>query len=118
MSRAKITRIDRLLVIAMWGGACAYCRADLAPDEEHLDHILPIARGGTHVLANMALACGPCNLRKGRRTATEIGKPDVPTRALLLEGLVVDHLRAGVFDAKPTSFWTGGSPLACAAVLP
>jgi hypothetical protein len=33
----------------------------------HLEHILPIARGGNDELANLAWACPGCNLRKSDR---------------------------------------------------
>ena len=46
---------------------CEYC---LAPEvafnlEFEVDHVIPIARGGTDDLANLALACRSCNARKG-----------------------------------------------------
>jgi 5-methylcytosine-specific restriction endonuclease McrA len=43
---------------------CAYCteRATTA------DHVLPRCQGGTHDLANLVPACGPCNTRKSGRT--------------------------------------------------
>lgn len=38
------------------------------------DHIIPVSQGGTHNLANLRDACGPCHRHK---TATEGGrKPD------------------------------------------
>jgi 5-methylcytosine-specific restriction endonuclease McrA len=41
---------------------CAYCRS--VTDELHIDHIIPIARGGTNWPANIQLACPSCNMRK------------------------------------------------------
>jgi 5-methylcytosine-specific restriction endonuclease McrA len=45
------------------GGRCAYCRARLNGGG-HLDHIQPLARGGTNWPANLQLTCQPCNNRK------------------------------------------------------
>lgn len=33
----------------------------------HIDHVVPIARGGAHELANLQLLAPICNLRKGAR---------------------------------------------------
>ncbi|WP_443026051.1 HNH endonuclease [Sphingomonas sp. PB2P19] len=37
---------------------------DRAPE---LDHIVPLARGGKHTMANTACACRRCNIVKGAR---------------------------------------------------
>lgn len=44
------------------GNACYLCGT--IPDSPQLDHIIPIALGGTHSLDNTAIACPPCNNRK------------------------------------------------------
>jgi len=44
----------------VFGNACAYCDGP----HEHWDHVIPIARGGKHCLANLRPACAPCNLKK------------------------------------------------------
>jgi hypothetical protein len=45
---------------------CVYCGA--AGVELHVDHRVSVADGGTDDLANLATACVPCNLGKGRRS--------------------------------------------------
>jgi len=47
----------------------AYCLKP--PDEATItwDHIIPISRGGTHSVGNLAPACKPCNSGKQSRTA-------------------------------------------------
>ena len=30
-----------------------------------VDHVTPLAKGGTNDLANLVLSCGPCNVAKG-----------------------------------------------------
>ena len=43
---------------------CQYCGAS-APDVElHVDHILPVSRGGTNNELNLVTACKSCNLAK------------------------------------------------------
>ena len=45
---------------------CEYCksRADYSPDTFSIEHIIPVSRGGSHKLANLALSCQGCNNRK------------------------------------------------------
>lgn len=43
---------------------CAICRVDIKP-AHHIDHIMPLARGGRHEPRNIQLLCPPCNLKKG-----------------------------------------------------
>jgi 5-methylcytosine-specific restriction endonuclease McrA len=46
-------------------GKCAYCRKAVGK-RPHVDHIVPIAKGGTNDRRNLQITCGPCNLRKNR----------------------------------------------------
>lgn len=45
---------------------CIYCGAKA----EHLDHVIPIAKGGLHSIGNLAPACARCNLTKGAKFVT------------------------------------------------
>lgn len=55
--------IDRRLM-KQQNGLCPYCRVDLNTVVKHRDHVIPVARGGTHTESNLQLTCKPCNLRK------------------------------------------------------
>ena len=59
----------------MWvrqDGCCWYCGDDLAEgDTPHIDHQMPISRGGADDIANFVLSCGRCNIRKGAKTLEE-----------------------------------------------
>ena len=46
---------------------CAICKVSLKKYGEHIDHIIPIASGGTGYPANLQLLCPTCNLRKGAK---------------------------------------------------
>lgn len=48
---------------------CQYCGA-LA---EHVDHVVPVCKGGGNTLDNLVAACAKCNLSKGGRTPQEAG---------------------------------------------
>lgn len=45
---------------------CAICREKLGK-KYHVDHIVPLARGGTNNRDNIQITCEPCNLAKGAR---------------------------------------------------
>lgn len=48
------------------GDRCAICVAKLS-GKGHLDHIVPLAKGGEHKPGNLQFLCPPCNLRKSDR---------------------------------------------------
>lgn len=56
--------------VATWLSAqpkvCVYCGVDCA-DKFHVDHFMPLARGGKHEIANLRVACPTCNLRKNAK---------------------------------------------------
>lgn len=49
---------------------CVYCSESLC-DGYHVDHKIPLVRGGTNWPYNIHLTCGPCNQRKRHRTHDE-----------------------------------------------
>lgn len=69
----------REYLLEKWGRKCAYCGAANTPLE--IEHIMPRSRGGSDRVSNLALACKPCNQRKGNQTAAEFGRPDVQQQA-------------------------------------
>lgn len=44
-------------------GKCYYCGVDVGQNY-HIDHVIPLTRGGTNDLSNLVIACPSCNLRK------------------------------------------------------
>lgn len=47
-------------------GLCYLCRLPL-DGKRHVEHIIPLSRGGIHSIENLALAHPGCNLTKGTR---------------------------------------------------
>jgi hypothetical protein len=66
MSRSRPTAGDKETVSQRARGCCEYCRchAQYSPDPFSIEHIVPLARGGSHDLSNLALSCQGCNNRK------------------------------------------------------
>lgn len=50
-------------------GQCICCKAKL--DKYHIDHIVPLAKGGTNDIHNIQLLCPTCNVRKGAKDPIE-----------------------------------------------
>jgi len=54
----------RLMILSRDGEACVYCTAALSEDNFVLDHLVPVARGGTNRRGNLVAACEVCNRRR------------------------------------------------------
>ena len=44
---------------------CCYCGKVIEREAVTLDHIVPVSKGGTDRIGNMALCCATCNNKKG-----------------------------------------------------
>ena len=64
--RRAISRTMQVQIRQRAHGLCEYCHT--AEQWQYVpftvDHIIPLAHGGTHTLDNLALACFHCNRRK------------------------------------------------------
>lgn len=69
----------REYLLNTWNRRCAYCGTSTCTLQ--VEHIIPCSRGGSNRPSNLALACEPCNVRKGNLTAAEFGYPDVQAQA-------------------------------------
>jgi hypothetical protein len=67
---AFVEDVDPLVLLERDDGACGICGADVDPLNFHVDHIVPLARGGEHSYANAQVAHPACNARKGARLLT------------------------------------------------
>jgi len=72
--RANGGRLSRGHIVALvtkQDRKCAACARDLSVSGYHLDHIVPLAKGGTHCDENVQLLCPECNQRKHTRSFDE-----------------------------------------------
>jgi 5-methylcytosine-specific restriction endonuclease McrA len=69
-AEGNFTKEDVLLLIDTQTGTCFYCEEKLGLDF-HVDHYVPLVRGGCNSAGNIVLACPRCNLRKGARMPWE-----------------------------------------------
>lgn len=48
----------------LYNSQCLYCNSKRA---EHLDHVIPLVKGGRHSIGNLVPACSECNMSKGSK---------------------------------------------------
>lgn len=46
---------------------CFYCNCVVTDDNRHIDHYIPLSKGGLHDIDNLVIACSTCNLKKGAK---------------------------------------------------
>lgn len=65
------TPADIVDILSRQKGKCAICRLSLKHRKRHIDHIVPLARGGSNGRRNLQVLCVPCNLSKSDRDPIE-----------------------------------------------
>jgi 5-methylcytosine-specific restriction endonuclease McrA len=64
---AKSYLITKTDIRSLLQKPCIYCGAK----STHIDHVIPLARGGSNSIGNLAGACQSCNLSKGPKLVME-----------------------------------------------
>ena len=59
--------VNRQRVFERDAGVCGICSLPVDPKNFHLDHVVPLSRGGGHTYLNLQVAHPRCNLEKGSR---------------------------------------------------
>lgn len=64
------------LICQAFGGRCVAC--GVGRDDLIMDHVIPLAWGGSNALTNLQPLCPPCNLRKGAKQIDYRGRYGYP----------------------------------------
>jgi 5-methylcytosine-specific restriction endonuclease McrA len=65
--------VDALVIFERDKGICGICKLSVERDSDwHVDHVVPLAKGGEHSYANTQLAHGSCNRAKGARSPPQL----------------------------------------------
>ncbi len=73
-AKGQLSRGIRKALYAAQRGCCPVCKDALAMDGAqkcHIDHVVPLAAGGTHTDDNVQLLCPDCNVSKGAKDPIE-----------------------------------------------
>jgi 5-methylcytosine-specific restriction endonuclease McrA len=65
-SHGQHTAADVALQYGRQRGRCYWCRAKVG-DDYHVDHVIPVALGGSNGPENIVIACPTCNTSKGAK---------------------------------------------------
>lgn len=64
IKRKQFSPTERIKIYNKNRGRCAICGKFVPYDNFTVDHIIPLAKGGTNVMDNLQVACSVCNLIK------------------------------------------------------
>lgn len=67
--KAFVEDLDMVALVLRDEGRCGICGDPLTGPDFHVDHVVPLAKGGLHMMANVQLAHPRCNWRKQDRIA-------------------------------------------------
>ncbi len=77
-AEGKCSAADLRRIKKEQGNKCAYCGVSFRNSKAHVDHIIPLSRGGTNYPRNIQILCNRCNLRKSYKDpivfAQELGR--------------------------------------------
>lgn len=68
--KAANGRCEVILPSIVWSrdkGICGICGESAVESDWHLDHIVPLSKGGPHIYENIQVSHPQCNLRKGTK---------------------------------------------------
>lgn len=72
-------RIDPLIVYKSHNGICGLCHKPVSIKNFHVDHIIPLSKGGHHIYSNVQPAHPLCNLKKHNRIDFELSSIELTT---------------------------------------
>lgn len=125
--RRAIRPSERLRIFRRDRYACQYCGATSPDVRLAVDHVVPLARGGTNDERNLVTACVPCNAGKHaqlilpaeahrrldgliERTELESSVPDDPSLLVLVPTEVHESFPELQLDAAWLAAHCGGTP--------
>lgn len=68
----RVEKVERLAIITRDASTCYLCKTVLETRKVAIDHVVPLARGGTHTADNLRVACKSCNSRKHKKLLAEL----------------------------------------------
>lgn len=75
--RESIPPSQRIRILVRDGFRCVYCGATREDAKIEVDHVIPVAAGGTNDDGNLVAACWPCNRGKRDKLILDVMESDV-----------------------------------------
>lgn len=73
---AFVEEVRAEVLLELYGTSCYLCETQIyQPRDMHMDHVVPLSRGGEHSVANVRPTHKACNLRKSDRLLSELDLP-------------------------------------------
>ena len=73
VKKKQAVKFSRHAIYARDKGRCQYCGVKVSKKTMQYEHVIPRSQGGQTNFLNIALACMPCNQKKGGRTPEQAG---------------------------------------------
>lgn len=108
--RINIPPSIRIDALVHYGHRCIYCGATSRDAKLQVDHVIPVAHGGTNEIGNLVVACQTCNIGKGKKLLLEITEGDIgvyvkPPKPVAEFGGVPAKAARDEFAEKPLEAW-------------
>ena len=87
-------------IMALQGGKCVYCGVSLELGY-HVDHIMPLIKGGITVRENLQLLCPTCNYNKGTKHPLDFALEN----GMLVLDWPYGHARRIGWSTRPRMAW-------------
>ena len=69
-STGTVTRVEICKLFARFK-TCPYCGKKIRSGDAHIDHLVPLSKGGLHTISNLVVCCSSCNLKKSAKDLNE-----------------------------------------------
>jgi 5-methylcytosine-specific restriction endonuclease McrA len=70
----EVGDVDYDEILARDGLVCHICGLDVAPDDIHFDHVIPLSKEGMHSMDNIHVSHSKCNLKKNNKLMEELAE--------------------------------------------
>lgn len=71
LANALVERVSRVEIFKREGGKCFHCGKKL-DSHWHLDHLIPLSKGGLHCWTNVAASCPSCNIKRSNTGSAQL----------------------------------------------
>lgn len=105
IKNGQVEKFSRRQIFERDQGKCFYCAKELDQKKWHLDHVIPVIKGGPHIELNVVASCVDCNQKKGTNPCLVPGK--TPLKFLLYRTEDLSGVSGDGYVAEGAMFGNG-----------